>query len=165
MVAGSHARAEAGRYLNVHELGAPEYMLMIAGPVLFVSLLFIPWFTATGSGIINGHHGSVTGWQTYGPFSYFLVWCAVGSYILPWIVARGHRLSWDRGEMTSIHGMVGIVVLVLFGIGFRPGHPAGLIHIDAGYWIALLALLTLVAAGATRARLTAEPTRKPPGVI
>jgi hypothetical protein len=161
------ARAAAGtaRYLNLSELGTSEYMLMVAGPLLLVSLFLVPWFTATGAASIDGHHGAVTGWQTYGPFGYFLVWCGAGSYILPWIVARGHQLGWDRGEVTSIHGLIGIAVLLLFGLGFRPGHPSGLIRIDAGYWVALLALLTIVGAGATRARLTAGPTRKPPGVI
>jgi hypothetical protein len=159
------AATATAHYLNPSELRAPEYMLMIAGPVLFTALFFIPWFTATGSASINGHHGAVTGWQTYGPFGYFLLWCAVGSYILPWIVARGHELGWDRGELTSIHGLIGIGVLLLFGLGFRPGHPSGLIRIDAGYWIALLALLALVCAGAARARLTAGPARKPPGAI
>jgi hypothetical protein len=152
------------RYFDFSRLGHPELALCVAGPILVATLFFVPWFSATGYATIRGHHGDVTGWQTYAVLRYFLLWCGVGAFILPWMVARGHDVGWRRGDMTAVHGMTGLTLLLLNGIGFPPGHPPAEIHIKVGYVVALLIMGVLIYAGARSGDRHAPIPRKPPGV-
>jgi hypothetical protein len=152
------------RYVDLSLLGLPELTLCVVGPLLVATLFVVPWFSATGAGSIHGHHGSVTGWQTYTILRYFLLWCGVGAFILPWMVARRHDVGWRRGEMTAVHGLTGIVLLILNGLAFRPGAPAQEIHIRPGYYVALALLVAFVFAGASSADHHAPIPRTPPGV-
>jgi hypothetical protein len=88
----SHAiHAPRRRYLELSRLGAPEYILCIAGPVLLAAM-FLPWFQTAGSGGITGHSGAVSAWVAYpASINGYLVWLGIGSFILPWIVAAGTR--------------------------------------------------------------------------
>jgi hypothetical protein len=47
--------------------------------VLLLTLFFVPWFSTTGYGRINGHSGDATGWQTYTILRYYMLWCGVGA--------------------------------------------------------------------------------------
>jgi hypothetical protein len=158
--AGRHAP-----FFDLSKLGWPEVILCVEGIVLLATLFLVPWFSTSGYGRINGHSGSVTGWQTYPLLRYFLLWCAVGAFILPWIEARGHELSWPRGEMTMVHGVAGVGLLIFDGLGFRPGSPADQTRIQIGYVIGLLAMVALIIGGGWRAQLAAPTRRKPPGAI
>lgn len=106
----------------------------------------------------------MTGWQTYGVLRYFLLWCAVGAFILPWMVVRRHHVAWRRGEMTAIHGLVGGVLLLLNGVGYRPGTPAAEVHSRPGSWIALALMALYALAGARSADDHVPLPRKPPGI-
>ena len=162
--AGDVARAR-DRYLDLSLLGLPELVLCVAGPVLLVTLLFVPWFSVSGLATIHGHHGDVTGWQAYPVFRYFLLWCGIGWFILPWMVIRRHDdIGWRRGELTAIHGLVGITLLLLKGPAFPPGDPPGSAHIQVGYIVALLALAAFLYAGVRSADRFAPIPRRPPGV-
>jgi hypothetical protein len=160
-----HAGAQGSRdrYLDLSLLSLPELALCVAGPVLVCSLFLLPWFDATGYATIRGHHGDVTGWQTYAILRYFLLWCGVGAFILPWMVARGHDIGWRRGEMTAIHGLVGVVLLILNGLAFPPGSPSDEVHIRIGYGIAILTLAVFAWAGIRSADRHSPTPRKPPG--
>jgi hypothetical protein len=152
------------RFLDLSLLGWPELALCVAGPVLLVTLFALPWFATTGLGEIHGHRGQVTGWQTYTVMRYFLLWCGVGAFILPWMVARRHDVGWRRGEMTAVHGLVGIVLLILVGVGFPPGSPPSEIHVQVGYLIGLALMVVYVIAGAASADSHAPVPRQPPGI-
>jgi hypothetical protein len=152
-------------FLDLSQLGWPEFILCAEGIVLLLTLFFVPWFSTTGYGPIKGHSGDITAWQTYTILRYYLLWCGVGAFLLPWIEARGHHLSWPRSEMTMIHGVAGFGLLFLAGPEFRPGTPSGEIHIQIGYPVGLLAMVALTVRGSWRARLAAPPTPKPPGLI
>jgi hypothetical protein len=162
--APAEAGTKRGRYLDLSLLGWPELLLCLAGPALLFTLFSLPWFSTTGYGAIHGHHGHVTGWQTYTVLRYFLLWCGVGAFILPWMVARRHMVDWRRGEMTAVHGLTGLVLLVLNGFGFRPGSPPQEIHIQIGYVVALLLTVVYVAAGAASAHRHLPVPRQPPGI-
>jgi peptidoglycan/LPS O-acetylase OafA/YrhL len=129
-----------------------------------VALFALPWFQTTGYGQIHGHRGVLTGWETYTVIRYFLLWCGVGAFILPWMVARRHEVDWRRGEMTAVHGLIGIVLLVLAGIGFPPGQPTSEIHVRYGYLVALVLMVVYVVAGASSADHHVPIPRKPPGI-
>jgi hypothetical protein len=150
-------------YFDRSLLGLSELALCLTGPVVLVTLLFLPWFRATGYATIHGHHGSVTGWQTYSVLRYFLLWCGVGAFILPWMVARRHDVGWRRGDMTAVHGMTGFLLLILNGVAFRPGQPPAEIHIQIGYIIALLTMVVFAYAGIRSGDRHAPIPRKPPG--
>jgi hypothetical protein len=159
------AQRKRYRYLDLSLLGLPEFLLLVAGPLLLVTLFFMPWFSVDGSASIHGHHGAVTGWQTYPILRWFLLWCGVGAFILPWMVVRHHDdVGWRRGEMTAVHGLIGITLLLLNGVAFPPGNPPGNAHIEVGYVVALLALAAFVFAGARSADRFEPIPRKPPGV-
>jgi hypothetical protein len=155
---------ERRRYLELSQLGWPEIALMLAGPVLLFTLFSLPWFSATGYATIHGRHGMASGWQTYTVMRYFLLWCGVGAFILPWMVARRHDVGWRRGEMTAVHGLTGIALLILNGVGFPPGSPPSEIHVKVGYVVALLTLIVYVFAGAASADSHVPIPRKPPGI-
>lgn len=164
ITAGAPAR-DRRRYLDLSALRWPELTLCVAGPILLATLFLVPWFSTTGHASIHGHQGSVTGWQTYSVLRYFLLWCGVGAFILPWMVARRHQIGWRRGEMTAVHGMIGFVLLVLNGIGFRPGDLGEDVHLQLGYFIALALMVVYVIAGVSSADRYAPVPPKPPGVV
>jgi hypothetical protein len=159
------AQREPSRYLDLSLLGLPELVLCVVGPVLLVTLLFVPWFAVGGFADIHGHHGAVTGWQAYSLLRYFLLWCGVGAFILPWMVARRHDdIGWRRGEMTAVHGLIGITLLLLNGLAFTPGNPPGSAHPQVGYFVALATLAAFVYAGVRSADHHHPVPRTPPGV-
>ena len=157
------ATLTARRYFDRSLLGRPEYVLCVAGPILVATLFLLPWFSATGYATIHGRHGLLTGWQTYATLRYFVLWCGVGAFILPWMVARGHDVGWRRGDMTAVHGMAGFGLLVLNGLGYRPGEPPADVHIEVGYWIALALMAVYIYAGVRSGDRYAPIPRKPPG--
>lgn len=162
--AAARSGSQTHRYLDISLLGLPELALCVVGPLLLATLFLVPWFSATSPGSIHGHHGPVTGWHTYTILRYFLLWCGVGAFILPWMVARRHEIGWRRGEMTAVHGLTGIVLLILNGLAFRPGAPAEEIQIRPGYYIALALLAAFAFAGAASADHHVPIPRKPPGI-
>ena len=151
------------RYLDVSQLAHPELALCAVGPILVATLLFVPWFSTSGYATIGGHRGSVTGWQTYSVLRYFLLWCGVGAFILPWMVARGHDVGWRRGDMTAVHGMTGFALLILNGFGYPPGQPPSEVHTRVGYFLALAIMAVFIYAGARSGDRHAPIPRKPPG--
>jgi hypothetical protein len=145
------------RYLELSRLGAPEYILCVAGPALLAAM-FLPWFQTAGSGAVGGHTGAVSAWIAYpASLNGYLVWLGVGSFILPWIVARGHALSWREGEMTMVFAIAGVVLIVTDGVLVRPGGPDSLIHLGAGYPLGLLATVAITYAGWRRQAALTPP--------
>jgi len=152
------------RYLDASRLGIPERLAMGAGAVLLVST-FLPWFSTSGLGQINGSSGTFSAWQTFGwPLMAYLVWCAIAAFLGPWVVARGHKLTWTAGEMTMVFGITGVVLVLLNGVVLgRPGEPSSQTDLEIGYAVALLALLALTLAGLLKTAQSPQ-ARRPPGV-
>jgi hypothetical protein len=86
------------------------------------------------------------------------------SLVLAWVIVRDHQLSWPRGEMTAVVGMIALVIVLYVGVVDRPGQPRGEIALELGWFVALLGCALAVAGGAIRAASTERP-RKPPGVL
>ena len=51
---------------------------------------------------------------------------------------RDHELSWPRGEMTAVVGMIALVLVLYVGLVDRPGDPSGQISIEFGWFVSLL---------------------------
>jgi hypothetical protein len=161
-----------GRYIELSRLSPGEFLGMGAGLVL-VGSLFLPWFgtsTTNPNSKLYGASGgeTVNAFQTFSTLDWLLILAAAAPFVLSWIVARGHTLTWQPGEVTMIAGIAAFVLILCNGIILgRPEDPdAGKIEISLqiGYFVALLAAAGLLVAGYLRQALYTQ-ARKPPGVL
>jgi len=154
-------------------LTSTEYAGWVAALVL-VGSLFLPWFGTSESNdnsVLEGARGggTVNALQTFSFLDILLLTAASAPFILAWIVARGHKLTWKPGEVTMLVGVTAFVLVLCNGIILgRPEDEATDSAIDislqVGYFIALLGCLGMAASGYIRQSRYKEG-RKPPGVI
>jgi len=163
------SRAEkGGRYVDFSRISPAELLGMAAAGLLVVSL-FLPWFTTSATNshsFVGGARGgdSATAFDTFSTLQWLLIAAATAPFILTWIIARGHTLTWRPGEVTMVVGMVAFVLILCNGIILgRPGEQPD-IGLDFGYFIALLAAAGMVVAGYLRQAVYTD-ARKPPGVL
>jgi hypothetical protein len=159
---------ESSGYLDLSRLSPGEFLGMGAAIVLFASL-FLPWFTTSDSNpnsTIGGASGGdgATAWEVFGILDWLLVAACAAPFILSWIVARGHKLTWKPGEVTMIVGITAFVLILCNGIILgRPGDSVD-IGLGIGYFVALIASAGMLVAGYLRQAFYTS-ARKPPGVI
>src|SRR3954466_4435347 len=152
--------------MNVSRLGRGEILAVLGGLALALSL-FLPWYETNPdnrNAVLDGVRGSVTAWTAFPILRWLLLATAVAPLILAWVILRDHELSWPRGEMTAVVGMIAIVLVLYVGFVDRPGEPSGEISLKVGWFIAVVACALIVVGGAIRAGGTQRP-RKPPGVL
>jgi len=152
--------------MNLARLGRGEYLAVLGGLLLALSL-FLPWYGANPdnrNANIDGARGTLTGWEAHPILHWLLLAAAAAPVILAWIIVRDHQLSWPRGEMTAVAGMVAVVLVLYVGLVDRPGEPSGEISLKYGWYLAVLACALITVGGALRASGTERP-RKPPGVL
>ena len=152
--------------MNFSRLGRGEFLAVLGGVALALSLL-MPWYATNPdnrNAVIDGVRGTVTAWEVFPILRWLLLAAAVAPLILAWVILRDHQLSWPRGEMTAVVGMIALVLVLYVGLVDRPGEPSGEISLKAGWFVALLGCALTVAGGAMRAGSTERP-RKPPGVL
>ena len=89
---------------------------------------------------------------------------AIAPFILAYIVARDHQLTWARGELTAVLSIVACGILLYIGVIDRPGEPAGQIELAWGWYVALLGAILMLAGSALRTGERAR-RRKPPGTL
>ena len=160
-----------GAYLDLSRLTLAEYAGWGASLVL-VGSLFLPSF---GTSAANDHSrlagagggDAVNAWQTFGLLDIVLVVASSAPFVLAWIVARGHMLTWKPGEVTMVAGITAFVLVLCNGIVLgRPKDEATdsaiEISLQIGYFVALLACLGMAASGG---QSRYKEGRKPPGVI
>jgi hypothetical protein len=143
-----------------------EYYGFLGSAVLFLSL-FLPWYgtSSNPNAEINGARGTFTAFETFKLLDILLVAACTAPFILAWIVARGHALTWRPGEVTMIVGMTAFVLIFLNGIILgKPGAPDSEIELKIGWFIGLLGSVGICAAGVLRQAEQARD-RKPPGVL
>ena len=163
----SHARGRSG-YVDSSRLSPGEFFGMGAALVLLGSL-WLPWFTTSETNPNSELAGASGGdgasaWQVFSTLDLLLVAAATAPFILSWILARGHKLTWKPGEVTMIVGITALVLIVCNGIILgRPGDSVD-IGLGIGYFVALLASAGLLVAGYLRQALY-ESAKKPPGTI
>jgi hypothetical protein len=152
--------------LDLSLLMPGEYYGFVASAVLFISL-FLPWYgtSSNPNAQINGARGSFTAWETFTVLDILLVGACTAPFILAWIVARGHALSWRPGEVTMLVGMTAFVLILLNGIVLgKPGGPDSEIELKIGWFVGLLASAGICLAGILR-QAEQSRERKPPGVL
>jgi hypothetical protein len=163
------SRVERRGYLDLSRLTPGELMGMVAALVLLASI-WLPWFTTSGNpnskiesaGV--GPNSTATAFQTFPVLRWLLIAACAAPFILSWIIARGHALTWRPGEITMIVGITTFVLILCNGIIL--GRPEDKIEIglDIGYFVALLASFGMCVAGYLRQALYTD-ARKPPGVL
>jgi hypothetical protein len=149
------------RRLTWHEFVA------IAGGALLAVGLFLPWYSAENNlaeiGGMKGP-GDFTAWEVHERIRWLLLAAAAAPFILSYIVARGHKLSWARGEMTAVVAIAAFGLIGYNGLIDKPGDPSGLIGLNPGYAVSMVGVLLMMVGSALRAS-EVERARKPPGVL
>jgi hypothetical protein len=162
------SRAEGSGYVDLSRLTPAELGGCVCGTLLVLSL-FLPWFgtseTNDNSSLAGSSGGeTVDAWQTFGFLDYVLVAAAAAPFILAWIIARGHKLTWRPGEVTMIVGITAFVLILCNGVILgKPGDSVD-ISLQVGYLVALLASFGMAACGYMRQSLYTD-ARKPPGTF
>ena len=152
-------------------------LIAFLGSAILVGAMFLPWFSTScdaqllphgcnANSQLNGMRGSFNAFQTYSTLDWLLVAAAAAPFILAYIIARGHELTWRPGEVTMVVGIVAFVLILANGIIFgRPGGDRAVsISLKPGYFIAMLGAL-LIAVGGFIRQAKAIRSRKPPGVL
>ena len=152
--------------MNLGRLGRGEFLAVLGGLLLALGV-FLPWYETNPdnrNANIGGATGSFSAFDAHPILRWLLLAAAAAPLILAWIVVRDHKLSWPRGEMTAVVGMIAIVLVLYVGFVDRPGTPPGQISLKLGWFAAVIGCALIVAGGAMRAGSTERP-RKPPGVL
>ena len=147
--------------LTVNELVA------MFGGLLLGAGLFASWYSvvsplatlAQTTGI-----GTYSGWDAHALLRWVLLVMAIAPFVLAYIVARDHELTWARGELTAVLSIAAFGILLYIGVIDRPGEPAGQIELAYGWYVALLGAILMLAGSALRTGETAR-RRKPPGTV
>ena len=147
--------------LTHHEL------IAVLGGLLLVAGVFAPWYDAVSAlASIAGFdgRGSYSAWEAHLVLRWVLLLMAIAPFVLAYIIARDHQLSWARGELTAVLAIAALGLVLYVGVVDRPGSPPGQIELAWGWFVALVgAALMLVGAGLRTGET--ERRRKPPGTI
>ena len=159
-----------GGYLELSRLTVGE-LLGMASALLMLLSLWLPWFSTdrnNPNSVIDsagiGPGQSANAWETFGVLDYLLLAACTAPFILAWIVARGHELTWRPGEVTMIVGMAAFGLILCNGIILGRPEPGIGVSLEWGYLLALVASGGLMAAGFLRQALHSG-AKKPPGVL
>jgi hypothetical protein len=163
---------------DIRRVKRSEIIGFVGAAILFGSL-FLNWFATScdSSGMpkgcnpnskLHGDHGSFSAFATYGILDWLLVAACAAPFILAYIIARGHELTWRPGEITMIVGITAFALILINGIILgRPGgdDPNNVdISIEIGYWVGLVGSACIAFGGFVR-QATGIRARKPPGVL
>ena len=159
-----------GGYVELSRLTVGEFLGM-AGALLLLLSLWLPWFK-TDAGNQNsviessgtGPGESANAWEVFGLLDFALLAACTAPFILTWIVARGHELTWRPGEVTMIVGMIAFGLILCNGIILGRPEPGIGVSLSWGYLLALIASAFLMVAGFLRQALHSD-AKKPPGVL
>jgi hypothetical protein len=151
--------------MDFSKLDRTEWIGIIAGLILIGSL-FLEWYSLDSEGVERDEdddwvcgvgNNSCSGFDTFPILRWLLIAAAAAPMILSYIVARGHSLSWPRGELTAIVGLTAFVLIAYNGI---------VDSLSYGYLIAILASLGIFIAGGFRAvESGGGGQRKPPATF
>ena len=161
---------ERGRFIDFSEVSPAEFVGMAAAGVLFASL-FLPWFSTSednpNSTIESANIGageSANAWEVFQILDPLLVLACIAPFVLTWIIARGHTLTWRPGEVTMIVGITALVLILCNGIILGKPDPGIELSIGIGYFVAMLGCIGMLVAGYLRQAVYTK-ARKPPGVL
>lgn len=136
----------------------------MGGGLLLILGLFLTWYHADALAKLNGTNGDFTGWDAHTIMRWLLLLGGLAPFILAYIIARDHALSWPRGEMTAVVSVAAFGLIAYHAFIAKPGDPRSLIHLRYGIFVALLGSILMFVGSALRSS-DVERSRKPPGTI
>ncbi len=163
------AESKDGHFLDVKELSPAELLGMAAALVLLGSL-FLPWFSTSGNphSVIDsagiGPNQEANAFEVFKILDVALVAACTAPFILTWIIARGHALTWRPGEVTMVVGITALVLILCNGIILGKPAPKIEVSLNYGYFVGLLACVGMFISGYLRQAVYTS-ARKPPGVL
>ena len=152
--------------MDFRRITTSEIVAAVGGALLALGV-FLPWYspnTENRNANVNGIRDAVSAWDAHSILRFLLLAAALAPIILVYIVVRDHELSWPRGEMTAVIGIIAFGLTAYVGIIDRPGEPPSEIGLGIGWFLSLLGTIMIAVGGAYRASTTERP-RKPPGVF
>ena len=152
--------------MDVRRITTSEILAAVGGALLALSV-FLPWYSTNPknpNANIAQMKGDITAWDAHSILRYLLLAAAVAPIVLLYIVIRDHELSWPRGEMTAVIGIIAFGLVAYVGVIDRPGEPPSEISLAFGWFMALIGTILIAIGGSYRASTTERP-RKPPGVM
>jgi hypothetical protein len=152
--------------MDLRRISTSEILAAVGGLLLALGV-FLPWYkpnTANRNANVNGIRESVSAFDAHSILRWLLLAAAAAPIVLLWIVIRYHQLSWPRGEMTAVIGIIAFGLTMYVGVIDRPGEPPSEIGLGFGWFISLLGTILIAVGGSYRASTTERP-RKPPGVL
>jgi hypothetical protein len=152
--------------MDLRRISTSEILAALGG-LLLVLGVFLPWYspnTQNRNANVNGIRTSVSAYDAHTIMRWLLIAAAAAPIILLWVVIRDHQLSWPRGEMTAVIGIIAFGLTMYNGVIDRPGDPSGEVGLSYGWFVALLGTILIAVGGSYRASTTERP-RKPPGVM
>jgi hypothetical protein len=151
--------------MDLRRISRSEILAALGGALLAVSL-FLPWYATSSNpnANISGMKGDITAWDAHHILRYLFLAAALAPIVLLWVIVRDHELSWPRGEMTAVIGIIAFVAVLYLGVIDRTGEPPSEISLGFGWFVALLGTIMISVGGSYRASTTERP-RKPPGVL
>lgn len=144
-----------------------DELIGVLGGLLLAGAQFAPWYDSVSPLASIGGFGGLgehSAWQVHAVLRWLLLLIAVAPFVLAYIVARDHQLSWARGELTAVLAIVALGVVLWVGVVDRPGEPPGQIELAWGWYVALTGS-GLILAGAARRTGETERRRRPPGSL
>ena len=111
--------------MNLSRLGRGELLAVLGGLLLALGV-FLPWYGTNPdnrNANLDGARGTFSRWEAHPILRWLLLAAALAPLILAWIIVRDHQLSWPRGEMTAVVGMIALVLVLYVGLVDRPGRP------------------------------------------
>ncbi len=151
--------------MSLRKLSGTELVAVIGGALLAVGL-FLDWYELGRRATLGSYRSGdvVTGFQAHEIARWIWLVAAAAPLILAYIIVRGHKLSWARGELTAVIAIASFGLILYAGVIDRPGEPQSLISLKLGWFVALAGVLLMLVGSALRASSTERP-RKPPGVL
>jgi hypothetical protein len=163
------AESKDRHFLSAREISPAELLGMGAALVLLGSL-FLPWFSTSGNphSVIDsagiGPNQSANAFQVFKILDIAFVAACSAPFILTWIIARGHDLTWRPGEVTMIVGITALVLILCNGIILGKPEPGIEISLSYGYFVGIAGCVGMFIAGYLRQAVYTS-ARKPPGVL
>jgi len=152
--------------MDFRRITTSEIVAAVGGALLAIGV-FLPWYspnTDNRNANVNGVRDAVSAWDAHSILRYLLLAAALAPIVLLYIIVRDHELSWPRGEMTAVIGIMAFGLTAYVGIIDRPGEPPSEISLGFGWFMSLLGTILIAVGGSYRASTTERP-RKPPGVM
>lgn len=152
--------------MDLSRLHRSEWLAMLGALVLAISTFLKAYETKpdNANANIDGVKGTLSFFDVHPLLGPLMLLAAIAPFVLAYIIARDHQLSWARGEMTAVVAIAAFGLLVYSGLIDRPGEPSGQIELEFGWYGMLLGILLMLAGSVQRSN-TSERRRKPPGVL